>query len=369
MPASDMPVEPSKVGGDDVAAFVSVAQFVERAKQVLDPSRFVWADAGSGQEVTAERNVRALNRLALVSSVLVDVADIDLSTSFVGVPLDFPIVMAPVGAVSIYHPDRTSGAEVAARAAAESGTSSICSMLVSEPWEALAATAPGRHFFQMYVGGDRAWLAEVIARVEAAQFAGIVVTADAPVIGRRDRALLDGYAWHSEALDGVGNLADHGYDLAYRTRLTWDDMEWICANTSLPVVLKGVLAVDDARRAVACGTAGVYVSNHGGRTLDQAVSTIEVLAEIVEAVDGAADVMIDGGFSSGTDVCKAVALGASAVGLGRLQCWALAAGGQPGVQRLLEILRQEMVTSMTNLGCDRIAALGPDRVRWSIPTI
>jgi 4-hydroxymandelate oxidase len=348
----------------DISTFVSIDQIVARATEVIDPSKFIWADAAAGQGVTATRNIRALNQLALVQKVLVDVGEVDTRTSFVGIPLDTPFITAPVGAISLYHPDGAMGPALAAAAA---GTSSVCGMLVSEPWEDLAATAPGRHFFQMYVGGDRAWLSDVIQRVEAAGFGGIVVTADSPVIGRRDRALVDGFTWAASTHESDYNLSQHGYDVEFRKRVTWDDFEWICANTSLPVVLKGVLAVDDARRAEAAGARGIYVSNHAGRTLDQSVSTIEVLQEIVDAID--VDVIVDGGFSRGADACKALALGAKAVGLGRIQCWALAAGGTAGVAKLFEILHSEFDRSMANLGCSKIADLSPDRVRWSISTI
>jgi|MEHZ01.3.fsa_nt_MEHZ010899443.1_2 isopentenyl diphosphate isomerase/L-lactate dehydrogenase-like FMN-dependent dehydrogenase len=350
----------------DVSALVSIDQLLDLARTVVDPGAYIWADAAAGEEVTARRNRIALNRLALMSRVLVDVGKIDTTTSFVGVPLALPVVMAPVGALSLYHPD---GAMGSAAAAAAAGTASICGMLVSDSWEELAATAPGRHLFQLYVGGDRGWLADVIGRVEAAQYSAIVVSADSPVIGRRDRALIDGFTWSHGAHERPENLAEHGYDMKFRKSVTWADMDWICANSSLPVVLKGVLSTQDARRAVDGGAAGIYVSNHGGRTLDQSVSSIEVLAEIVDEVDGAADVMIDGGFQHGPDVLKALALGAKAVAVGRLQCWALAVGGQLGVDKVLDILRAEIETSLANLGCARLADLGPDRVRWSIPTI
>lgn len=277
-----------------VASFVSVDEFVQRARDTLDHSHFVWGDAAAGQEVTADRNTLALNRLALISRVLVDVADVDLASSFVGVPLRLPIIMAPVGAASLYHPE---GAVAVAAAAATAGTSSTCAMLVSDAWEDVAATAPGRHFFQLYVGGDRAWLAAMIARVEAAGFAGIMVSADSRVIGRRDRALIDGFTWSQASHTHPENLGGLGYDSDFRKRVTWDDLEWICAATALPVVLKGVLSTHDARCAVDRGCAGIYVSNHGGRALDHSISTIEVLEEIIETIDGSADVMIDGGFA------------------------------------------------------------------------
>jgi isopentenyl diphosphate isomerase/L-lactate dehydrogenase-like FMN-dependent dehydrogenase len=351
------------VSGVDLSGLVSVDQLVEQASRTTDPAIHTWADAAAGQEVTASRNVAALNELALVPRVLVDVGEVDISSSFVGVPLEMPVVMAPVGALSLYHRD---GALGAARAAADAGTSSICSMLVSEPWEELAATAPGRQFFQLYVGGDRSWTAEVITRVEAAAFAGIVVTADSPVIGRRDRALASGFTWSVHTHEAQQNLDRHGFDMDFRRRVTWADLDWICAHTGLPVVLKGVLSRSDARRAVEGGARGIYVSNHGGRVLDQSISTIEVLAEIVEEVGPSVDVVVDSGFARGADVCKALALGARAVGLGRLQCWALAVGGRAGVAKLLQLLREEIEISMANLGCPRVAELRPEHVRWSI---
>ena len=347
----------------ELSELVSIDQLVERARLVTDPAVHTWADAAAGQEMTARRNIDALNRLALVSRLLVDVGEVDISSSFVGVPLAMPVVMAPVGALSLYHPDGALGAAVAA---VEAGTVSVCSMLVSERWEDVAATAPGRQFFQLYIGGDRSWTADVIARVEDAGFAGIVVTADSPVIGRRDRALASGFTWSVSTHEAQHNLGRHGFDMTFRRRVTWTDLGWICERTGLPVVLKGVLCAPDARRAVDAGARGIYVSNHGGRVLDQGISTIEVLEEIVDAVGPAADVVVDSGFSRGADVCKALALGARAVGLGRMQCWALAAGGRIGVATLLALLREEIETSMANLGCQRIDDLGPGHVRWSI---
>jgi isopentenyl diphosphate isomerase/L-lactate dehydrogenase-like FMN-dependent dehydrogenase len=201
--------------------------------------------------------------------------------------------------------------------------------------------------------------------VEAAGFAGIVVTVDTPVIGRRDRAMTSGFRWSRDSEDPY-NLAQHGFDMEYRKRVTWSDFEWICATASIPVILKGVVSARDAARAESAGAAGIYVSNHGGRALDHTISTIEVLAEIVDAVGPQVDVVIDSGFTRGPDACKALALGAKAVLLGRLQCWALGVGGQDGVTRVLQILREEIETTMANLGVAHVRDLSPEHVRWSI---
>jgi isopentenyl diphosphate isomerase/L-lactate dehydrogenase-like FMN-dependent dehydrogenase len=347
----------------DPAELVTIDQVIARAAAVIEPGAHTWAAAGAGQEVTVARNARALNRLALLPRLLRGVEAPDTSTSFLGVSMAIPVMLAPVGALSIYHDH---GAVAAAEAADAAGTIAFCGMLADDPWEDLAATSPGRHFFQVYVAGDRAWLGEIIARAEAAGYAGLCITADTPVIGRRDRSLVDGYIWEPERHGHPGNLPRHGSDPGYRRRAGWEDLEWICASTRLPVILKGVMAAADAVRAVECGVAAVYVSNHGGRVVDHSLSTIEVLEEIVDAVP--VEVAVDSGFARGPDVLKALALGARAVGIGRLQCWALACGGRAGVERVLAILGEEIGITMANLGCPTVADLTRDHVRWSFPT-
>jgi len=352
-------------GPVDVSDLKTIGQIVARARDLVDPEMHVWAAAGAGQEVTLARNTLALNRLALVPRVMRDVGEIDIRSSLAGVPLELPVILAPVGALGLYDPG---DALAAAEAATSLGTSAFCGILATSPWEQVAATSPGRHFFQLYVFGDRAWMSEVVARVETAGFAGICLTADTPVIGRRDRSLESGYVWTVPA-ESHPNLKEHGIDYSYRARFTWADLEWLCERTSLPVIVKGVMTPEDAVSAVDRGCRAIYVSNHGGRVVDHGVSTIEVLGEIVEALVGRADVVIDGGFSSGAEVCKALALGARAVGIGRLQCWGLAAGGTSGLTRVLQILSEEISNTMANIGCPAVADLTPGQVRWSIPTL
>jgi isopentenyl diphosphate isomerase/L-lactate dehydrogenase-like FMN-dependent dehydrogenase len=341
----------------------TIDQVIARALEVVEPGAHVWAAAGAGHGVTLARNSIALNRLALVPRMLRDVSQVDTSSSFAGVPLAIPVVLAPVAALGLFDPG---DALAAAAAATEIGTSAFCGILTSSPWEEVAATSPGGHFFQLYAFGDRAWSGKIVDRVEQAGFAGICVTVDSPVVGRRDRSLEDGFGW-TVSIEGTVNLSGPELDYAYRTKLAWPDIAWLCANTDLPVVLKGVMTPEDALEAVECGVSGIYVSNHGGRMVDHGVSTIEVLGEIVEAVGGSVDVAIDSGFTRGAEVCKALALGARAVGIGRLQCWGLAVGGAPGLTRVLQILREEIESTMANLGCPKIADLTPDRVRWSYP--
>jgi isopentenyl diphosphate isomerase/L-lactate dehydrogenase-like FMN-dependent dehydrogenase len=346
----------------DLSDLKTIDQVIERARQVTTPGLFTWAAAGAGQGVTTIRNTLALNRLALVPRVMRHVDTVDLSSSFAGIPISIPVMPAPVGALSLYHPD---DALAAARAATEVGTSAFCSTLSTSPWEEVAATAPGRHIFQLYVLGDRGWMAEILKRVEDAGFGAVCVTVDTPVIGRRDRSIEDGFVWSVPA-EGPPNLVRHGMDYSHRTRFSWPDLTWLCAQTGLPVVVKGVMTPEDAVEAVDCGVTGVYVSNHGGRVVDHVVSTIEVLGDIVGAVGDRADVAVDSGFTRGAEVCKALALGARAVAIGRLQCWGLAVGGTPGLVRVLEILRDEIAKTMANLGCQTPADITPAQVRWSI---
>jgi len=271
--------------------------------------------------------------------------------------------MAPIGALGLYDPD---DALAAARAAARTSTSAFCSILTTSPWEEVAATAPGRHFFQIYVFGDRDWLDRLLDVVETMGFAGLCVTMDASAIGRRDRSLESGFTWHTPP-QGTPNLAPMGWEASHRARFTWADLAWLCSRTELPMMVKGVMNVEDALTAVDCGAGSVYVSNHGGRMVDHGLSTIEVLGEIVAAVPHEIEVVVDSGFTRGAEVCKAIALGARAVGIGRLQCWGLAAGGVGGLARVVEILRDEISVTMANLGCSAISEIGPDRVRWSLP--
>ena len=361
--ADDSRMKPT-VPDVDLAQINTIGQVIDRAREILDPAVFTWAASGAGTDLTVARNETALKALALIPRLLVDVTTVETSTSFLGVPLQIPVMLAPVGALALYHPD---DARASGEGAARAGTSIFCGILGDQPWEDVAATAPGRHFFQMYALGDRGWLGRVVERVERAGFAGICLTADSPAIARRDASLAGGYDWNIYRGDGPANLRGIGYDPKFKRRFTWTDLEWLSRETSLPLILKGVMSAADAIRAVDSGVQGIYVSNHGGRAVDHELSPMEVLAEIVAAVDGRAEVVVDSGFTRGAEVCKALALGARAVAIGRLQCWALAIGGAAGVEKVLQILREELDLTMTNLGCRNVGELTPGMVRWSMP--
>jgi isopentenyl diphosphate isomerase/L-lactate dehydrogenase-like FMN-dependent dehydrogenase len=225
--------------------------------------------------------------------------------------------------------------------------------------EDVAAASPGPKLFQLYHHGDRAWVADLLARVEASGYRSVCLTVDVQLYSRRERDIVNRYS-PRQAMSVAPN--PRGPDPNYPARLTWDDVEWLRKTTRLPVGLKGIMTARDARRAVDSGVEIIWVSNHGGRQLDQTQATIDALPAIVDAVEGRAEIVIDGGFRRGTDVIKAVALGANVVALGRTVLWGLAADGGDGVACALEILRAEIRTSLGLCGQTSIRGLRPDLV-------
>ena len=348
-----------------VSSLRTIDQVIARARTVLEQSRWDFGYAGAGEEVTLQRNRAAWRELALVPSVLRDVSELDLSTTFLGLKLDLPVMCAPVGALSVFHPD---GALGVAQGAAQEGTVGVIGILSGPPFAEVQAGSGGRNIFQLYMSGDDHWVDALVERVSDAGAAGLCVTVDSTVEARRDRVINGGFDWKMARSDVVPpNLEGLGRQRVYQRSFTWDKLERLRARTDLPLVLKGIVTADDARRAVEVGVQAVYVSNHGGRALDHGVSTIEVLPEIVDAVGDHAEVVLDSGVQHGTDVCKAIALGARAVLIGRLHCWGLAAGGAEGVAQVLRILRAEMENTMALMGVRNLGELTPARVRKTIP--
>lgn len=336
----------------------TIDEIIKRASASVDADVLQWATAGAGEGVTVTNNQEAIRALSLVPSVGRDVSDVDPSTALASVTMAMPVFLAPVGALGIYNAEDALGA---ARAAVVASTSIFCAMLTRSEWNAVANTAPGRHFFQLYACGDRDWIDGVVADAVDAGFGGICLTMDSAVLARRDLTIEAGYTWQS-APEQSPNLRARGWDPSFRAKYTWADLEWLCARSPLPVIAKGVMNPGDAIRAVECGAVAIYVSNHGGRMVDHAISSIEVLSEIVSAVPGT-DVVIDGGFTRGAEIVIALALGAKAVGIGRLQCFGLAAGGVDGLVTTLKILQQEIVDTMANIGCRSLADLAVGNVR------
>jgi isopentenyl diphosphate isomerase/L-lactate dehydrogenase-like FMN-dependent dehydrogenase len=336
--------------------FVTLPEIRRAARQRL--SRDVWnfGAGGSETETSMRRNRAGLDRLAIRQDVLVDVREIDLSTTFLGLPLSMPVAVAPMGGLVLFHPE---GDVEMARGAGLGDTLVVLSGATGWPVEDVASASAGPKLFQLYHHGDRAWVADLLARVEASGYRSVCLTVDVQLYSRRERDIVNRYS-PRQAMSVAPN--PRGPDPTYPARLTWDDVEWLRKTTRLPVGLKGIMTARDARRAVDSGVEIVWVSNHGGRQLDHTQATIDALPAIVDAVDGRAEIVIDGGFRRGTDVIKAVALGAKVVAMGRTILWGLAADGAAGVACALDILRSEIRTTLGLCGQTSIRGLQPDSV-------
>jgi isopentenyl diphosphate isomerase/L-lactate dehydrogenase-like FMN-dependent dehydrogenase len=338
--------------------FRTLPEIRKAAKNLLPPGPWGFGAGGAETETTLRRNRRALDRLAIRQRVLVDVREVDLSTTFLGMNLPQPIAVAPMGSLALFHPE---GDVEMARGAGRSGTLAVVSGVTGWPVEDVAKAASGPLLFQLYHFGPREWVKDLLARVEASgAYHAVCLTVDVQVYSRRERDMELRFDPRS-ARDDLPNPSPP--DSTYPARLTWDDVAWLQEQLSLPLGLKGILTAEDARLAVEAGVKIIWVSNHGGRQLDHTEATIDVLPEIVEAVDGRAEIVIDGGFMRGTDVMKAVALGANIVAMGRTMLWGLAADGADGVDLTIQILRHELSTSLALCGQTSVRGLTPDLIR------
>jgi isopentenyl diphosphate isomerase/L-lactate dehydrogenase-like FMN-dependent dehydrogenase len=350
-------VELTRTAGreDHARTFNTLQEMVIHARQNL--SRFQWDTlcGGSDSETTLRRNRMAIDCLALRQRVLVDVSKIDMTTTLLGEKLKLPVFIAPVGNfLQIADP---AGAVAVARGAVAAGTTAFISTAAKPSIEEVAKSVDHPLLFQLYVRSDRAWMRGFLDRAKAAGYRAICVTVDRAYYSRRERDIINQYL----------QRADSG-DPRHQASLTWDDCAWIKQHTKLPLILKGIATAEDAKLAVQIGADVVYVSNHGGRQLDHGQGTIETLPEIVAAVKGKAEVLWDGGVTRGTDVVKAIALGARAVGVGKLQGWALAAGGEQGIVRMFELLAQEIHTTLGLMGVKSLKELNPSWVKPAIHT-
>jgi 4-hydroxymandelate oxidase len=351
------------------------------ARDELPHSAYDYYAGGSDDELTLAENRAAWSRLKLRYRVLRDVSRRELSVDLLGSRSSLPVVLAPTAFHRMAHPD---GELATVRAAGRAGVTMILSTLANTAMEEVLANASAPVWFQLYVYRDREATRDLVRRAEEAGCAAIVLTVDAQVWGRRERDVRNGFGLP----DGltVANLGGRGMGelppqsagsglAAYVTSLfdpalSWKDVDWLCSTSRLPVVLKGIVHPDDAREAVRHGAAGLVVSNHGGRQLDGAPATAEALPEVVAAVDGQAEVLVDGGIRRGTDVVRALALGARAAGIGRPVLWGLAWDGESGVVETLEMLRREIDLALALCGCDSASevpaagTLGEPRRWW-----
>ena len=344
--------------------FQTIPEIIRAAKALLAPSLWDLASGGAESETTLRRNRLAMETYAFRPRLLRGVETPSLRTTFLGHSIDSPVILAPIGSIASFHPD---GALAPARVAARRHTISCIGTLAWPSLTEVAAQVPGPHIFQLYVRGDRDWLRALVGRAEDAGYVALCFTADSPGGARRERDLHNRHRLRDDA--ARPNLPEGGgLGVQFQVRFNWDDFDWLRSLTRLPIILKGVLTAEDALLAVEHGADAIYVSNHGGRELDHLPAAMEVLAEIVEAVRGRAEVVVDSGFLRGTDVVKALALGARAVGIGKLQVWGLAAQGERGLEQALEILDEEMRHALRLIGVGTLDELTPSYVRPSAPT-
>jgi 4-hydroxymandelate oxidase len=345
---------------------VNLDEFEPAARRRLTPMAYAYIAGAAGDELTMRRNRRAFAAIRLRPRVLVDASHLDTRVELLGRQLDFPILLAPVAYHKLAHPE---GELATVRGAGMAGAALIVSTYATVALEKVAKAAGGPLWMQLYVNPDRAFTRELVRRAEAAGYGALCLTVDSPVFGTRNREDRAGFRLPAgakmENLKALGKAvqetvhapADGVYSEIVDASLQWKDVDWLCSFAKLPVVLKGILAAEDARLAVEHGAAAIIVSNHGGRNLDTVPATIEALPSVIEAVQGRIPVLVDGGIRRGTDVLKALALGAQAVLIGRPYIWGLAVGGAAGVAEVVRILRDEFRSAMALCGTPSLARI------------
>jgi isopentenyl diphosphate isomerase/L-lactate dehydrogenase-like FMN-dependent dehydrogenase len=354
-----------------VDGILSIADYERLAEERLEPGPWAYLTGGSGDEWTLRENRAAFERWTFRPRVLCDVSEVSTATTVLGTEVALPVLVAPVAYQQLYHPD---GDCATARAAAATGAAMAVSTFCTRSHEEIAASAPGLvQWCQLYVFRDRGVTREHLAEAAGAGCSAVVLTVDTPRLAQRERDLRVGFEVPSDlplpyARAAVGDAAHNPAEQfsLLDDSVSWRDLEWIAGEAKLPVVLKGVVTREDAETAVEHGAAAVVVSNHGGRQLDGAPATLDALPEVVEAVAGRAEVYLDGGIRRGTDVAKALALGARAVLAGRAPMYGLAVAGEDGVRHVLELLRDELTLALSLLGCTSPEQLTREHVQ---PTV
>jgi L-lactate dehydrogenase (cytochrome) len=377
---------------------LNIADLRAIAQRRLPKVVFDYLDGGSDSETTLRENCRIFDTVTFRPRQAVSVPSCDLRTTVLGSEISFPAMLAPVGYSRLMHP---SGEPAAAKAAGLAGTGYILSTISGHKLEDVRAASKGPVWFQLYIIGGREVAEGAIERARVAGFTALVITIDTPVAGLRERdyrngmiqllngSLLQKIPYLPELIAHPGWLVDFLLDggvpklpnivipgqgamplidvsaALAASAVTWDDMRWIRQAWSGPIVIKGVLTGEDAKRAIDEGAAAIVVSNHGGRQLDHSPATLRVLPEVVAAVNGQVEVLMDGGIRRGTDIVKAVCLGARAVLMGRAYAYGLAAAGEAGVTRALQLLRADVERTLRLLGCDSVAHL--DRSYLNVP--
>ena len=346
-------------GSANLSTLLSLDDVEAKAREIMSPSVFDFVSGAAADEITVRWNREKYRDIRLQPRVLRDLAGLDCSTTLLGQRMSTPILLAPTSGHKLTHPE---GELATARGAGEFGATMVLSSGATTSIEDVIGVATQPVWFQLYVFKDRALSRALVERVQAAGAKAICVTVDSPLDGARNRQqranvqLPPGVSYpHYVGIREPGSIQT--LDVVQPANLLWRDIEWLRSFTKVPLLLKGVMNPADAEIGLKSGADGIIVSNHGGRCLDTQPATVEALPRVVEAVAGRVPVIVDGGIRRGTDIAKALALGAAAVQIGRPYVYGLAAGGAPGVTHVLKILRQELLMAMSLLGCPTIASL------------
>ncbi|KAE9461386.1 hypothetical protein C3L33_06704, partial [Rhododendron williamsianum] len=359
----------------------NVMEYQAIAKEKLPKMVYDYYASGAEDQWTLQENRNAFSKILFRPRILIDVSKIDITTTFLGFNISMPIMIAPTAMQKMAHPE---GEYATARAASAADTIMTLSSWATSSVEEVASTGPGIRFFQLYVHKDRNVVAQLVRRAERAGFKAIALTVDTPRLGRREADIKNRFTMpphltlkNFEGLDlgKIDKTDDSGLASYVSSQidrsLNWKDVEWLQTITHLPILVKGVLTAEDARLSVQAGAAGIIVSNHGARQLDYVPATIMALEEVVKAAQGRVPVFLDGGVRRGTDVFKALALGASGVFIGRPVLFALAAHGEAGVQKVLQMLRDEFELTMALSGCRSLKDITRDHIvtPWDAPRV
>jgi glycolate oxidase len=337
--------------------FQNLHEIVKAAKGCLPQGPWDYLIGGTETETTVRRNRLAIDSIALRPRVLRDVSNVDVTWEFLGRKIRLPVMTAPIGGLESFEPG---GGATVAKATGEFGVIQMLSSVCMPGLEETAKAADNVRIFQLYVRGDYAWVDEHVKRAIDHGYAAFTITVDTAHYSRRERDIATRFVkpWRQRAT---------GFN--YQSGMTWDLIKHFKDRHSMPLGLKGIATAEDAELCVQHGVDMVYVSNHGGRQLDHGRGSMDVLPEVIEAVNGRAKVIVDGGFTRGSDVVKAIAMGADLVGLGRLPCYGLAAAGAAGVVRVLELLEDEVRICMGLLGVDRLGKLDRSYLHPGAPPV
>lgn len=336
---------------------INLHDYEKLAQAQMDPLSWDYYHGGSDDEVTVRENRAAFSRFYLRPRMFVDVSTCLLETTVLGTPVAMPVLVAPTAAHGLAHPD---GERATAQGTGDAGTLFVASCHSTHCLEDIAEAATGPQWFQLYIRTP-AQARRLVTRAQAAGYRAIVLTVDLPRLGNRERDLRNDF--RSRPFPMANLEPEEIEESAVTDTLTWKTLDWLRTVTDLPILVKGILTAEDAHLALEHGAGGILVSNHGGRQLDGVIPAIEALPEIVAAVAGRCEVYVDGGIRRGTDVLKALALGARAVLVGRPVLWGLAVNGRAGVQHVLDILRVELDRAMALAGCPSVESVSPSLVR------